>query len=69
MITIVAIGAPITEAESAAIPARIREDPNIPIPIEFQYMLKYLLLMLRELRLEKIRHQKKPMLRHTTVTD
>mgnify|MGYP007000050312 CR=1 len=40
MITIVAIGAPITEAERAAIPASIREEPNIPIPMEFPMYVK-----------------------------
>ena len=68
MITIVAIGAPITEAESAAIPARISEDPNIPIPIKFPIYVKIPPTDAPRTKAGENTPPKKPMLRHTTVT-
>ena len=67
--TIVAIGAPITEAERAAIPASIREDPNIPIPIEFPMYVKIPPKDAPRTKAGENTPPKKPILRQTTVTN
>ena len=67
--TIVAIGAPITEAERAAIPASIREDPNIPIPIEFPMYVKIPPTEAPRTKAGENTPPKKPILRQTTVTN
>ena len=67
--TIVAIGAPITDAERAAIPASIREDPNIPMPIEFPMYVKIPPTDAPRTKAGENTPPKKPILRQTTVTN
>ena len=69
MMTIAAIGAPITEAERAAIPASTREDPNNSIPIEFPRYVKIPPTDAPRTKAGEKTPPKKPMLRHVTVTN
>ena len=69
IITIVAIGAPITEAERAAIPASINEDPNIPTPIVFPMYVKIPPIDAPRTKAGENTPPKKPILRQTTVTN
>ena len=69
MITIVAIGAPMTEADKAAIPASIKEEPNISIPTEFPINVKMPPNDAPRTKAGENTPPKKPMLRQTTVTN
>ena len=67
--TIVAIGAPMTEAERAAIPASIKEDPKVPTPIIFPMYVKIPPTDAPRTKAGENTPPKKPMLRQTTVTN
>ena len=67
--TIVAIGAPMTEAERAAIPASTKEDPKVPTPIIFPMYVKIPPIDAPRTKAGENTPPKKPMLRQTTVTN
>ena len=68
IITIDAIGAPITEADKAAIPASIRESPKLVIPIIDPIYVKIPPKAAPKTRAGENTPPKKPMLRQVTVT-